>query len=159
MAPHSSGIRQGRVCLEDLFDLPWFFSSPSGLRFLPKVDGCLLQLQPYCSCREAGVSRLTGLEPGLRLCQRWVTLTRPSTPSTADQDRGILCQPSLVSICNANLYMSGLPKDMGQDMEQLFSQYSCIITSHIIVNQVTYAPGCLDPHPRGGGLPRCLGPQ
>lgn len=55
--------------------------------------------------------------------------------------------------------MSGLPKEMGQDMEQLFSQYSRIITSHIVINQVTYVPRCLDPHPRGGGLPRCLGPQ
>lgn len=72
---------------------------------------------------------------------------------------GILYQPSSVSIHNAKLYMSGLPKEMGQDMEQLFSQYSRIITSHIVINQVTYVPRCLDPHPRGGGLPRCLGPQ
>ncbi|KFR01019.1 ELAV-like 3, partial [Nipponia nippon] len=39
--------------------------------------------------------------------------------------------PSVISICDANLCMSSLPKDMGLEMEQLFSQYSCIITSHI----------------------------
>ena len=67
-------------------------------------------------------------------------------------------QPSSVSIHDANLYTSSFPKDMGQEMEQLFSQYGCIITSHILVNQVTDAPGCLG-HPRGRGLPRCLGTQ
>ncbi|NXL07510.1 ELAV3 protein, partial [Mesembrinibis cayennensis] len=39
--------------------------------------------------------------------------------------------PSVISICDANLYMSSLPEDMGLEMEQLFSQYSRIITSHI----------------------------
>lgn len=45
MAPHRNGTRQGSGCTEDLFDLPWLFSSPSGLRFLPKAYGCLLQMQ------------------------------------------------------------------------------------------------------------------
>ncbi|OWK12181.1 hypothetical protein Celaphus_00003208 [Cervus elaphus hippelaphus] len=38
----------------------------------------------------------------------------------------------------ANLYVSGLPKTMSQkEMEQLFSQYGRIITSRILVDQVT----------------------
>ncbi|KAA0705413.1 ELAV-like protein 3 Hu-antigen C [Triplophysa tibetana] len=47
-------------------------------------------------------------------------------------------RPSSASIRDANLYVSGLPKTMGQkDMEQLFSQYGRIITSRILVDQVT----------------------
>ncbi|KAL4673322.1 hypothetical protein H8959_017256 [Pygathrix nigripes] len=54
-----------------------------------------------------------------------------------------LCQvsyarPSSASIRDANLYVSGLPKTMSQkEMEQLFSQYGRIITSRILVDQVT----------------------
>ncbi|XP_043955483.1 ELAV-like protein 3 isoform X6 [Gambusia affinis] len=47
-------------------------------------------------------------------------------------------RPSSASIRDANLYVSGLPKTMSQkDMEQLFSQYGRIITSRILVDQVT----------------------
>ncbi|XP_029583707.1 ELAV-like protein 3 isoform X8 [Oncorhynchus tshawytscha] len=47
-------------------------------------------------------------------------------------------RPSSASIRDANLYVSGLPKTMTQkDMEQLFSQYGRIITSRILVDQVT----------------------
>ncbi|XP_035253144.1 ELAV-like protein 3 isoform X1 [Anguilla rostrata] len=47
-------------------------------------------------------------------------------------------RPSSASIRDANLYVSGLPKAMSQkDMEQLFSQYGRIITSRILVDQVT----------------------
>ncbi|KAM6307859.1 uncharacterized protein O3Q21_012418 [Podargus strigoides] len=47
-------------------------------------------------------------------------------------------RPSSASIRDANLYVSGLPKAMGQkEMEQLFSQYGRIITSRILVDQVT----------------------
>ncbi|XP_043940561.1 ELAV-like protein 3 isoform X3 [Protopterus annectens] len=47
-------------------------------------------------------------------------------------------RPSSASIRDANLYVSGLPKTMGQkEMEQLFSQYGRIITSRILVDQVT----------------------
>jgi len=66
-------------------------------------------------------------------------------------------RPSSASIRDANLYVSGLPKAMGQkEMEQLFSQYGRIITSRILVDQVTGAPGCLGPLGEGG-LPRCPG--
>ncbi|NXM24410.1 ELAV3 protein, partial [Oxyruncus cristatus] len=52
-------------------------------------------------------------------------------------------RPSSASIRDANLYVSGLPKAMGQkEMEQLFSQYGRIITSRILVDQVTGAPRC-----------------
>uniref|UniRef100_A0A8C5CN18 ELAV-like protein n=1 Tax=Gadus morhua TaxID=8049 RepID=A0A8C5CN18_GADMO len=54
-------------------------------------------------------------------------------------------RPSSASIRDANLYVSGLPKTMSQkDMEQLFSQYGRIITSRILVDQVT-----VPPHPTG----------
>ncbi|XP_009068658.1 PREDICTED: ELAV-like protein 2 isoform X1 [Acanthisitta chloris] len=47
-------------------------------------------------------------------------------------------RPSSVSIRNANLYVSGLPKTMAQkELEQLFSQYGRIITSRILFDQDT----------------------
>ncbi|XP_066515128.1 ELAV-like protein 2 isoform X3 [Hoplias malabaricus] len=47
-------------------------------------------------------------------------------------------RPSSASIRDANLYVSGLPKTMMQkELEQLFSQYGRIITSRILVDQVT----------------------
>ncbi|KAM4677150.1 ELAV-like protein 3 isoform 3-T3 [Discoglossus pictus] len=47
-------------------------------------------------------------------------------------------RPSSASIRDANLYVSSLPKTMNQkEMEQLFSQYGRIITSRILVDQVT----------------------
>ncbi|XP_042549579.1 LOW QUALITY PROTEIN: ELAV-like protein 3 [Dipodomys spectabilis] len=47
-------------------------------------------------------------------------------------------RPSSASIRDANLYVSGLPKTMTQkEMEQLFSQYGRIITSRILMDQVT----------------------
>ncbi|XP_051786097.1 ELAV-like protein 2 isoform X2 [Erpetoichthys calabaricus] len=49
-------------------------------------------------------------------------------------------RPSSASIRDANLYVSGLPKTMTQkELEQLFSQYGRIITSRILVDQVTVA--------------------
>ncbi|KAG8523233.1 ELAV-like protein 3, partial [Galemys pyrenaicus] len=62
-------------------------------------------------------------------------------------------RPSSASIRDANLYVSGLPKTMSQkEMEQLFSQYGRIITSRILVDQVTgqAAPGG-DPGQKHGG--------
>nr|XP_046208751.1 ELAV-like protein 4 isoform X6 [Oncorhynchus gorbuscha] len=51
-------------------------------------------------------------------------------------------RPSSASIRDANLYVSGLPKTMTQkDLEQLFSQYGRIITSRILVDQVTGPTG------------------
>lgn len=50
-------------------------------------------------------------------------------------------RPSSASIRDANLYVSGLPKTMTQkELEQLFSQYGRIITSRILVDQVTGEP-------------------
>ncbi|XP_072553728.1 ELAV-like protein 2 isoform X3 [Paramormyrops kingsleyae] len=50
-------------------------------------------------------------------------------------------RPSSASIRDANLYVSGLPKTMTQkELEQLFSQYGRIITSRILVDQVTACP-------------------
>ncbi|XP_067885005.1 ELAV-like protein 2 isoform X4 [Heterodontus francisci] len=47
-------------------------------------------------------------------------------------------RPSSASIRDANLYVSGLPKTMSQkELEQLFTQYGRIITSRILVDQVT----------------------
>lgn len=47
-------------------------------------------------------------------------------------------RPSSASIRDANLYVSGLPKTMPQkELEQMFSQYGRIITSRILVDQVT----------------------
>lgn len=68
-------------------------------------------------------------------------------------------RPSSASIRDANLYVSGLPKTMSQkEMEQLFSQYGRIITSRILVDQVTgnnpqedrAPPSCI--RSKGGGL-------
>lgn len=60
-------------------------------------------------------------------------------------------RPSSASIRDANLYVSGLPKTMTQkELEQLFSQFGRIITSRILVDQVTgeYPPSplCSSPH-------------
>ncbi|XP_030635623.1 ELAV-like protein 2 isoform X9 [Chanos chanos] len=50
-------------------------------------------------------------------------------------------RPSSASIRDANLYVSGLPKTMTQkELEQLFSQHGRIITSRILVDQVTGEP-------------------
>ncbi|XP_078280270.1 ELAV-like protein 1 [Rhinoraja longicauda] len=47
-------------------------------------------------------------------------------------------RPSSDSIKDANLYVSGLPKTMTQkDLEQLFGRYGRIITSRVLVDQVT----------------------
>ncbi|KPP78724.1 ELAV-like protein 2-like [Scleropages formosus] len=51
-------------------------------------------------------------------------------------------RPSSASIRDANLYVSGLPKTMTQkELEQFFSQYGRIITSRILVDQVTGEQG------------------
>lgn len=53
-------------------------------------------------------------------------------------DQVSYARPSSASIRDANLYVSGLPKTMTQkELEQLFSQYGRIITSRILVDQVT----------------------
>lgn len=55
-------------------------------------------------------------------------------------------RPSSASIRDANLYVSGLPKTMTQkELEQLFSQYGRIITSRILVDQVTGIHGAAPP--------------
>lgn len=55
-------------------------------------------------------------------------------------------RPSSASIRDANLYVSGLPKTMTQkELEQLFSQYGRIITSRILVDQVTGIRGAAPP--------------
>ncbi|XP_048042444.1 ELAV-like protein 2 [Megalobrama amblycephala] len=47
-------------------------------------------------------------------------------------------RPSSASIRDANLYVSGLPKTMTQtELDQLFSPYGRIITSRILVDQIT----------------------
>ncbi len=57
-------------------------------------------------------------------------------------------RPSSASIRDANLYVSGLPKTMTQkELEQLFSQYGRIITSRILVDQVTGISGTAFSHP------------
>ena len=56
-------------------------------------------------------------------------------------------RPSSASIRDANLYVGGLPKTMTQkELEQLFSQYGRIITSRILVDQVTGIHGAALPH-------------
>lgn len=67
-------------------------------------------------------------------------------------------RPSSASIRDANLYVSGLPRAMGQkEMEQLFSQYGRIITSRILVDQVTGGPQPTAPSGVCGGGGRFLG--
>lgn len=64
-----------------------------------------------------------------------LSLLIPSHPSLPQVS---YARPSSASIRDANLYVSGLPKTMSQkEMEQLFSQYGRIITSRILVDQVT----------------------
>lgn len=47
-------------------------------------------------------------------------------------------RPSSESIKGANLYVSGLPKNMTQtDLEQLFSPYGRIITSRILCDNMS----------------------
>lgn len=75
----------------------------------------------------------------------------PCPPDTLPQVS--YARPSSASIRDANLYVSGLPKTMSQkEMEQLFSQYGRIITSRILVDQVTgQAAGESAPGGGGGG--------
>lgn len=62
----------------------------------------------------------------------------PLTPVLLTLAQVSYARPSSASIRDANLYVSGLPKTMSQkEMEQLFSQYGRIITSRILVDQVT----------------------
>lgn len=69
----------------------------------------------------------------LRHVARCLHLTRFILPVQVSYAR-----PSSASIRDANLYVSGLPKTMTQkELEQLFSQYGRIITSRILVDQVT----------------------
>lgn len=66
-------------------------------------------------------------------------------------------RPSSASIRDANLYVSGLPKTMTQkELEQLFSQYGRIITSRILVDQVTGIYGAAPPSPLQTHLFRLL---
>ncbi|XP_058974355.1 ELAV-like protein 2 isoform X1 [Musca domestica] len=52
-----------------------------------------------------------------------------------------IARPSSESIKGANLYVSGLPKNMTQpDLEQLFSPYGKIITSRILCDNITGGP-------------------
>ncbi|XP_046805640.1 ELAV-like protein 2 isoform X1 [Lucilia cuprina] len=52
-----------------------------------------------------------------------------------------IARPSSESIKGANLYVSGLPKNMTQpDLEQLFSPYGKIITSRILCDNITAGP-------------------
>lgn len=47
-------------------------------------------------------------------------------------------RPSSEAIKGANLYVSGLPKNMAQqDLENLFSPYGRIITSRILCDNIT----------------------
>lgn len=69
----------------------------------------------------------------LPFCEMGLPLTPAPDPPQVSYAR-----PSSASIRDANLYVSGLPKTMSQkEMEQLFSQYGRIITSRILVDQVT----------------------
>lgn len=74
----------------------------------------------------------------------------PRSPGLTPPPQVSYARPSSASIRDANLYVSGLPKAMGQkEMEQLFSQYGRIITSRILVDQVTGVLGCLGPLGKG----------
>lgn len=51
-------------------------------------------------------------------------------------------RPSSASIRDANLYVSGLPRAVGQrELEQLFGRFGRIITSRILLDQGTGARG------------------
>lgn len=56
-------------------------------------------------------------------------------------------RPSSESIKGANLYVSGLPKNMSQpDLESLFSPFGRIITSRILCDNITGKIGpCCQP--------------
>ncbi|KAJ7405353.1 ELAV-like protein 4 [Willisornis vidua] len=77
------------------------------------------------------------LEPYPCLCSSSFVL--PASPAFVGfAEQVSYARPSSASIRDANLYVSGLPKTMTQkELEQLFSQYGRIITSRILVDQVT----------------------
>uniref|UniRef100_A0A8C3CI78 ELAV like RNA binding protein 3 n=1 Tax=Cairina moschata TaxID=8855 RepID=A0A8C3CI78_CAIMO len=61
-------------------------------------------------------------------------------------------RPSSASIRDANLYVSGLPRAVGQrELEQLFARFGRIITSRILVDQGTGAHGDGGALSGGGG--------
>eukprot|EP00064_Thunnus_orientalis_P011673 superscaffoldBa00001707_g11704 len=79
---------------------------------------------------EKAINTLNGL--------RLQTKTIKVTDTIPNQTSVSYARPSSASIRDANLYVSGLPKTMTQkELEQLFSQYGRIITSRILVDQVT----------------------
>ncbi|MBZ3887099.1 ELAV-like protein 2 [Sciurus carolinensis] len=98
----------------------------------PQVDGCLWKCFPegtHQAVEDCGrASELRWGFPFLQLS--WLEASAVTRVSYA--------RPSSASIRDANLYVSGLPKTMTQkELEQLFSQYGRIITSRILVDQVT----------------------
>lgn len=86
---------------------------------------------------------------GQSLCYGFVNYVDPEDAEKAiNALNGVMLQtktikvsyarPSSASISNANLYVARLPKTMTQkELEQLFCQYGHIITSRILVDQVT----------------------
>uniref|UniRef100_UPI00398E9C5C ELAV-like protein 2 isoform X1 n=2 Tax=Pristiophorus japonicus TaxID=55135 RepID=UPI00398E9C5C len=82
---------------------------------------------------------------GLRLQTKTIKMEEIAAHPRPDVRRAVwhklkvsYARPSSASIRDANLYVSGLPKTMSQkELEQLFTQYGRIITSRILVDQVT----------------------
>ncbi|EPQ13047.1 ELAV-like protein 2 [Myotis brandtii] len=73
-----------------------------------------------------------------RLVEVWASHAYKASPIKLFKEEVSYARPSSASIRDANLYVSGLPKTMTQkELEQLFSQYGRIITSRILVDQVT----------------------
>jgi hypothetical protein len=79
-----------------------------------------------------------GSLPAVKHLWRFLTGVRVPVFLTLFPFQVSYARPSSASIRDANLYVSGLPKTMTQkELEQLFSQYGRIITSRILVDQVT----------------------
>uniref|UniRef100_UPI00358FFF90 ELAV-like protein 2 isoform X2 n=1 Tax=Myxine glutinosa TaxID=7769 RepID=UPI00358FFF90 len=66
-------------------------------------------------------------------------------------------RPSSDVIRDTNLYVTGLPKSFTQkELEELFGRYGHIITSRILVDQITDLPQLQTAKPRRLSLPSCL---
>lgn len=138
---HQHSVRQNR-CADDL----WHLNAA------------------YWKCKKLVINRLNNYPPEAKLkwkkaqhvdveFKRSVSYTTNHHSLTTATNAHCVCvfffvlqvsyaRPSSASIRDANLYVSGLPKTMTQkELEQLFSQYGRIITSRILVDQVTGISG------------------
>lgn len=134
-------------------EIVWVFESIASFFFL--MNCAALNCVCVCVGQSLGYGFVNYVEPqdaekaikilnGLRLQAKTIKVRLSVCPSVTSALHWVcvvqvsFARPSSTSIRDANLYVSGLPKTMTQmEMDQLFSPYGRIITSRILVDQIT----------------------